>query len=102
MTLDERLAAGAVPRCRRVTITLMVSRSVLHCTKAAALLAVLCCSAATAAAVTLHGAGATFPAPLYEAWGSAYALKSGVEVVYEAVGSGLGLDRLRTQQVDFG
>ena len=102
MTLDERFAAEAVPRCRRVTITHMVSRSVLHRTNAATLLAVLCCSAASAATVTLRGAGATFPAPLYQAWGTAYTLKSGVEVVYEAVGSGLGLDRLRAHQIDFG
>src|SRR5215510_74757 len=69
--------------------------------RAAALFALLCAGVASAG-VTLHGAGATFPAPLYEAWGTAYALKSGVEVVYEAVGSGEGLDRLRAGKVDFG
>jgi len=80
----------------------MTSRRVLHRGKAATLLMVLCCGAVSATGVTLRGAGATFPAPLYEAWGTAYALKSGVEVVYEAVGSGQGLDRLRAGKVDFG
>jgi phosphate transport system substrate-binding protein len=75
----------------------MVSRRV-----AATLLAVLCAGVASAAGVTLRGAGATFPAPLYDAWGTAYALQSGVEVAYEAVGSGRGLDRLRAGKVDFG
>jgi phosphate transport system substrate-binding protein len=80
----------------------MVPRRVLQLSKSATLSTLLCCISASAAATTLRGAGATFPAPLYEAWATAYALKSGVEVVYEAVGSGRGLDRLRTGQVDFG
>jgi phosphate transport system substrate-binding protein len=94
--------AGTVPRDRRVTIATMLVAQALHAAKAAAPLLVLSCTVATAAAVTLHGAGATFPAPLYEAWGTAYALTSGVEVVYDAVGSGLGIERLRSGQVDFG
>src|SRR5215813_9543833 len=94
--------AGTVPHHRRVTIAIMLGRRVLQAGKAATLVIVLSSAVGTAAAVTLHGAGATFPAPLYAAWGMAYTLKSGVKVVYDAVGSGLGVERLRSGKVDFG
>lgn len=51
---------------------------------------------------TVHGAGATFPAPLYAAWASAYRPVSGVTVDYAAVGSGGGIQRIRAKTVDFG
>ena len=41
------------------------------------------------AAEPLHGAGATFPAPVYDAWAGAYARATGTPVRYDAVGSGL-------------
>ena len=50
----------------------------------------------------LHGAGATFPAPVYEAWADAYARASGVPVRYDAIGSGLGIELAAKGQVDFG
>jgi phosphate transport system substrate-binding protein len=50
----------------------------------------------------IHGAGATFPAPLYAAWSAEYERQSGIKVSYEAVGSGAGLDRIRQHTVDFG
>jgi phosphate transport system substrate-binding protein len=50
----------------------------------------------------LHGAGATFPAPVYEAWAEAYARASGTPVRYDAVGSGLGIELAAQGQVDFG
>ena len=54
------------------------------------------------AAEPLHGAGATFPAPVYEAWADAYAHASGTPVRYDAVGSGIGADLAANGQVDFG
>ncbi|MDR3555725.1 MAG: phosphate ABC transporter substrate-binding protein PstS [Syntrophobacteraceae bacterium] len=59
--------------------------------------------------VLLSGAGATFPAPLYQQWFSLY-MKShpGVVVKYEAVGSGAGIERFMAKgvpdnkRVDFG
>jgi phosphate transport system substrate-binding protein len=54
------------------------------------------------AAEPLHGAGATFPAPVYEAWADAYARSSGSAVRYDAIGSGLGIELATTGQVDFG
>jgi phosphate transport system substrate-binding protein len=53
-------------------------------------------------AADIHGAGATFAAPLYQAWGSQYEHEHGVHLDYDAVGSGAGLDRIRARQVDFG
>jgi phosphate transport system substrate-binding protein len=50
----------------------------------------------------IRGAGATFPAPLYAAWAERYAASSGTAVVYDAVGSGRGLERIRDRSVDFG
>ena len=55
-----------------------------------------------ASAMELRGAGATFPAPLYEAWIEAYAdHRPAVAVAYEAVGSGEGVRRLIAGAVDF-
>jgi phosphate transport system substrate-binding protein len=63
---------------------------------------------AAAAACTAHaaapilGAGATFPAPLYQAWALEYQRAAGISVRYEAVGSGLGVERITRRRVDFG
>ncbi len=59
--------------------------------------------AATAArADTLRGAGATFSAPVYEAWAEAYAQSTGTHVRYDPIGSGLGVELVSRSQVDFG
>jgi phosphate transport system substrate-binding protein len=50
----------------------------------------------------LLGAGATFPGPLYSAWALAYRAQSGIEVRYDPVGSGLGVQRIEGGEVDFG
>lgn len=50
----------------------------------------------------IHGAGATFPAPLYAEWAKAYAQAGGGMVRYDAVGSGQGIERIRARQIDFG
>ncbi len=53
--------------------------------------------------VTLHGAGATFPAPLYQRWFDVYAkLNPNVTIHYDAVGSGEGVKRFLANTVDFG
>jgi len=54
------------------------------------------------AAEPLHGAGATFPGPVYDAWAEAYARATGTPVRYDAVGSGLGIELAMKGQVDFG
>lgn len=50
----------------------------------------------------LRGAGATFPAPLYQRWIEDFAaLRDDLEVAYDPVGSGEGISRLITGSVDF-
>ena len=51
---------------------------------------------------TLNGAGATFPAPLYNAWFQEFAQQTGNRVNYQAVGSGAGVRQFTAKTVDFG
>ena len=56
-----------------------------------------------APAQQLSGAGATFPAPLYQRWAVEYnKLHSAVQVNYQAVGSGAGVKQFMQGTVDFG
>ena len=52
----------------------------------------------------LTGAGATFPNPLYTRWFSDYKAKvaPGVEVNYQSIGSGGGVQQITAKTVDFG
>ena len=50
----------------------------------------------------LTGAGATFPAPIYQKWFHDYAEKTGVKINYQPIGSGGGIRQLTEQTVDFG
>ena len=50
---------------------------------------------------SLTGAGATFPYPLYTSWLYAYGNLTGVEVSYDAVGSGSGIAQITAGTVDF-
>lgn len=75
-------------------------------------LSVLLCAATCFAAAggassksgeTIHGAGATFPAPLYNHWIAEYKkVKPGLKIVYDAVGSGDGIKLFMADKVDFG
>ena len=69
---------------------------------ALALTALLAFATGARATEALHGAGATFPAPVYEAWAQAYARTSGTPVRYDPIGSGLGIELATKGQVDFG
>ncbi len=61
----------------------------------------LAISAAALAAATINGAGATFPAPFYQASFVGLA-KTGVKVNYQSVGSGAGVRQFIAGTVDFG
>ena len=50
----------------------------------------------------LNGAGATFPAPLYNSWFQAFQKETGNQVNYQAVGSGAGVRQFTANTVDFG
>ncbi|GBQ14331.1 phosphate ABC transporter substrate-binding protein PstS [Swaminathania salitolerans] len=51
---------------------------------------------------TVTGAGSSFAAPLYESWGERVHQKDGVEVNYQSVGSGAGINQVVAGTVDFG
>ncbi len=54
------------------------------------------------ASVELHGAGATFPAPLYAKWIAQYnTLSSSVKADYQAIGSGGGIKGITDKTVQF-
>jgi phosphate transport system substrate-binding protein len=53
--------------------------------------------------VSLQGAGATFPAPLYQSWFETFSgAHSNIKVDYQANGSGAGIKAITEQTVDFG
>ncbi|MBV9268291.1 MAG: phosphate ABC transporter substrate-binding protein PstS [Acidobacteriaceae bacterium] len=55
------------------------------------------------AQVQLTGAGATFPAPIYQKWFSDYqSVKSDVQINYQPIGSGGGIKNVTEGVVDFG
>jgi len=55
-----------------------------------------------AAQVSLTGAGATFPNPIYTKWFDAYNKKTGVQINYQSIGSGGGIRQFTEGTVDFG
>jgi len=57
---------------------------------------------AGAQGLTLNGAGATFPFPLYSKWSQVYAAEKGVQVNYQSIGSGGGIRQFIARTVDFG
>ena len=67
---------------------------------AAAVLTVTGCSDSNK--TTLNGAGASFPAPVYQSWTHSYTqTTSGVQVNYQSLGSGAGLNQIKAGTVDF-
>jgi phosphate transport system substrate-binding protein len=53
--------------------------------------------------VSLNGAGATFPYPLYSKWMSEYNTKNpNVRINYQSIGSGGGIRQITAKTVDFG
>jgi len=51
---------------------------------------------------TITGAGATFPAPLYTKWAAEYQKISGLQLNYQPVGSGAGIQAIEGKTVQFG
>jgi phosphate transport system substrate-binding protein len=81
---------------RRVISTLLLGFFVLG--------GLSCSSAPTATGpVSLTGAGATFPNPLYQKWISEYGkLNPNVRIDYNSQGSGAGIQGIQKQTIDFG
>src|SRR5438552_15891030 len=65
--------------------------------------AVLTVAVAAQQTVQINGAGATFPNPIYQKWFSEYnKLHPNVQINYQSVGSGAGIQQLTKQTVFFG
>ena len=58
--------------------------------------------AASAHALDITGAGASFPAPLYAKWADAYQKAPGNRVNYQSIGTGGGISQINAKTVDFG
>src|SRR5262249_59443296 len=52
--------------------------------------------------IELKGAGASFPAPLYQRWFAEYSDKHDIKVEYASAGSGAGIKQFTEKLVDFG
>ena len=61
------------------------------------------CPAPPTGAITLQGAGATFPNPLYQVLvRDLHAKYTNIQIDYQAIGSGGGITQITQQTVDFG
>ena len=79
-----------------------VSKIVVWLSAIVLLLATVACNN-NGGSVTLQGAGASFPSPLYQKWLSEYGkLHANVKIDYQSIGSGGGIKQLKEQTVDFG
>lgn len=78
----------------------VTSKSIRFLTVAMAL---MIASPFAVAAVRLQGAGATFPAPIYQRWVTEYQAKHpDVLIDYQSIGSGGGIKGITEKTVDFG
>lgn len=60
-------------------------------------------SSGSGGSVTLSGAGASFPAPIYQRWFADYNKENpGTQISYQSVGSGAGIEQFLAGTVDFG
>jgi len=57
---------------------------------------------AAAQPLTITGAGATFPRPLYDRWSQAARAPTGISLNYQSIGSGGGINQISARTVDFG
>jgi phosphate transport system substrate-binding protein len=57
---------------------------------------------AQAMAQQITGAGSSFAAPIYSKWGEASSGATGLQLNYQAVGSGAGINQINNRTVDFG
>lgn len=69
---------------------------------AAAIAAAVTFGAADVTAQQITGAGATFPAPAYQKWGEAAQAATGLQLNYQAIGSGGGINQITNRTVLFG
>lgn len=66
------------------------------------LIGCLVAAGAVQAEVTINGAGASFPYPVYGKWAHKYNELTKVKVNYQSIGSGGGIAQIKAKTVDFG
>jgi len=72
-------------------------------TRTTAVVAALMAGVSSAAmAQSITGAGSSFAAPLYGAWGKGAKADIGVSLNYQSIGSGAGQNQIKARTVDFG
>src|SRR3954465_14779641 len=59
-------------------------------------------TASTGSGGSINGAGATFPAPVYQEWGARLKDSDGITLNYQPIGSGGGIAQFTAGTVDFG
>jgi phosphate ABC transporter phosphate-binding protein len=70
--------------------------------KAGILVAASATAPSSGARISLHGAGSTFPAPIYMKWFETFEqTPGGFPISYDAIGSEAGIERLREGKLDF-
>ena len=52
--------------------------------------------------MSINGAGASFPFPLYSQWAHKYHELTGAKINYQSIGSGGGIAQIKAKTVDFG
>lgn len=62
----------------------------------------LSAAALSVQAVSITGAGASFPFPIYAKWAATYHKETGKQVNYQSIGSGGGQQQIIAKTVDFG
>ncbi len=70
--------------------------------KVVAMISMVAILGTSAMAISLNGAGATFPYPIYSKWMSEYKKSTGTEINYASIGSGGGIRQFTAGVVDFG
>ncbi len=87
---------------RNPSYEIAMNFSIIQTPLKVAITGVLMGTAALASAVDITGAGATFPAPIYQKWAEAYHQSTGNAMNYQAIGSGGGIKQISNKTVDFG
>src|SRR5262245_16220102 len=88
---------------RSVLLSLLLFAAPLACDRPGAGAAGSASGAPTSGDVTLNGAGATFPYPLYSKWMSEYNhANPNIKINYQSIGSGGGIRQISARTVDFG
>lgn len=63
---------------------------------------IIALSSIASLAKSINGAGASFPAPVYRVWTYNYKQATKIKVNYQSVGSGAGINQIKSKTVDFG